>query len=91
MKVAEYLGDIFDGIKTLDFSKAPDTGKIACGHKAKDGEQVAWATDLSLDGAVEGYLSALEAHLRVMLRDATDVCRASADTWETDKPREFWL
>ena len=27
LKVAEYLGDCFDGIKTLDFSKAPDTGK----------------------------------------------------------------
>merc|ERR1719188_2587529 len=40
LKVAEYLGDIFDGIKTLDFSKASDTGRIACGHVSKDTEKV---------------------------------------------------
>merc|ERR1719163_920114 len=34
LNVAESLGDVFDGVKTLDFSKAPDTGKIACGHYA---------------------------------------------------------
>jgi dynein heavy chain len=91
LKVAEYLGDIFDGVQTLDFSKAPDTGKIACGQKAKDGEKVPWAVDLPLDGAVELYLSNLEEHFRVMLRDSTELSRAAADSWETDKPREFWL
>merc|ERR1719188_273101 len=46
LKVAEYLGDIFDGVKTLDFSKAPDTGRIACGHVSKDTEKVPWSQDL---------------------------------------------
>ncbi|CAE8597984.1 unnamed protein product [Polarella glacialis] len=91
LKVAEYLGDIFDGIKTLDFSKAPDTGKIACGHVSKDTEKMAWAEDLVLDGAVEGYLLALEEHFRVQMRIELEFARTTADNWEVDNPRETWL
>jgi dynein heavy chain len=91
LKVAEYLGDIFDGVKTLDFSKAPDTGKLAAGHIAKDGEKVPWAQDLALEGPVETYLTSLEAHFRLMLRDITEASRNAADGWELDKPREYWL
>jgi len=91
LKVAEYLGDIFDGIKTLDFSKAPDTGKVACGHISKDTEVMAWAEDLVLDGAVELYLVKLEEHFRLMLREELEMGKNTADAWETDKPREFWL
>merc|ERR1719454_2730455 len=29
LKVAAYLGDVFEAVKTLDFSKDPDNGKIA--------------------------------------------------------------
>jgi dynein heavy chain len=92
LKVAKYFGDIFDGMKTLNFSKAPDTGKIACGQLAKDGEKVEWGTDLALDGAVEGYLSSLEAHLRIELRNVTETARISADLWDSgERPREFWI
>eukprot|EP00929_Paragymnodinium_shiwhaense_P077084 TRINITY_DN3967_c0_g3_i3.p1 TRINITY_DN3967_c0_g3~~TRINITY_DN3967_c0_g3_i3.p1 ORF type:complete len:4541 (+),score=1544.66 TRINITY_DN3967_c0_g3_i3:127-13749(+) len=91
LKVAAYLGDVFDGVKTLDFSKAPDTGLIASGIKSKDGEAVPWYADIMLDGAVEGYLSSLEAHIRLQLRDILEAARTSADNWEVDKPREFWL
>merc|ERR1719201_3347991 len=59
LKVANYLGDVFDGIRTLDFSKDPDRDRIACGHVAKDGEIVAWSEHVELDGAVEIYLSKL--------------------------------
>ena len=91
LKVAEYLGDIFDGVKTLDFSKAPDTGRIACGHISKDTESVAWAEDMHIDGAVEAYLLQLEGHLRLQLRIELEQARATADNWELDNPREFWL
>lgn len=94
LKVAEYLGDIFDGVQTLDFNKAPDTGKLASGHIAKDGEKVPWNTDLELVGAVENYLVSLEGHFRLMLRDQLEDGRATADQWEQmeqEKAREFWL
>merc|ERR1719487_464909 len=87
-KVAAYLGDVFDGIKTLDFSKAPDTGLIASGVISKDGEKVPWGQDLTLDGAVEGYLTALEAHIRLQLREIVEAARGTADNWEVDNPRE---
>jgi dynein heavy chain len=91
LKVAEYMGDCFDGVKTLDFSKSPDTGKIACGHFSKDTEVVSWHEDLALDGAVETYLANLETHLRAMLRDILEMARGAAENWEVDNPREQWL
>jgi dynein heavy chain len=91
LKVAEFMGDVFDGVKTLDFSKAADTGKIACGHISKDTERVPWHEDLALEGAVETYLSNLEYHLRAMMRDILEQSRVAADNWEVDNPREKWL
>merc|ERR1719262_995726 len=34
LKVANYLGDVFDGVKTCNFEKDPTGGKIASGHYA---------------------------------------------------------
>ena len=78
-RAVPYLGDIFDGVKTLDFSKAPETGKVACGHISKDTETVAWAEDLVLDGAVELYLVKLEEHFRLMLREELEVGKNTAE------------
>ncbi|CAL1167896.1 unnamed protein product [Cladocopium goreaui] len=95
LKVAEYLGDVFDGIRTLDFSPDPKLGRIACGHKAKDGEFVAWPSDpgnFVLEGPVEIYLAGLEAHIRLALREVLEQARTSAESWEVgDRPRETWL
>ncbi|CAD7939071.1 unnamed protein product [Amoebophrya sp. A25] len=91
LKVAAYLGDVFDATKTLDFSKEPDTGRIASGMVAKDGECVAFHEDVQLTGAVEGYLSSLENHVRLALRDQMENARSTAESWEVDNPREFWL
>jgi len=91
LKVAEYLGDIFEATKTLDFSKEPKLGKIACGHLGKDGEKIPWWKDLPLEGAVEHYLVALEEHMRLALREQLETSRVQADNWEMEKPREFWL
>eukprot|EP00929_Paragymnodinium_shiwhaense_P077081 TRINITY_DN3967_c0_g2_i2.p1 TRINITY_DN3967_c0_g2~~TRINITY_DN3967_c0_g2_i2.p1 ORF type:complete len:4576 (+),score=1729.31 TRINITY_DN3967_c0_g2_i2:93-13820(+) len=97
LKVAEYLGDIFDGVSTLNFERAPDTGKIACGHISKDSEKVQWNEELVLDGAVENYLVSLEAHLRCQLREVLEMARHTAENWEVDLTpgaktlRQFWL
>jgi len=82
LKVAEYLGDVFDGVKTLDFSKDPTTGRVGCGHIAKDGEVVKWYTDIQLYGAVESYLGNLEQHLRTQLREILEHARTAAELWE---------
>eukprot|EP00435_Cladocopium_sp_Y103_P051493 s2113_g16.t1 len=93
--VAEYLGDVFDGIRTLDFSPDPKLGRIASGHQAKDGEFVAWPSDpgnFVLEGPVELYLAGLEAHIRLALREVLEQARTSAESWEVgDRPRETWL
>jgi len=91
LKVNEYLGDMFDGVSSLNFSKAPDTGRIASGHISKDNEKVAWTEDMKIEGAVENYLVQLEAHFRCQLREILEVARNTAENWEMDKPREFWL
>ncbi|CAK0818712.1 unnamed protein product [Prorocentrum cordatum] len=92
LKVAEYLGDMYEGVKTLNFEKDPSTGKIVSGILAKDGEKVPFMADLVLDGAVENYLVAMEAHFRMQLREILEQAKATAD-WDMDgsKPREFWL
>ena len=91
LKIAQYLGDCFDGIKTLDFSKDLTDGKIVCGIFSKDGEYVPFHDDLVLEGAVEQYLLSLEKHMRCQLRDILESARMSSDNWELDKPREIWL
>jgi len=91
LKVDEYLGDMFDGVKKLDFSKAPDTGKIASGHYSKDTEKNVWAEDMVIEGAVEHYLTRLEEHFRLMLREELEEARRTADLWELEKSREYWL
>jgi len=91
LKVAAYLGDVFEAIKTLDFSKEPDTGRIGSGIIAKDGEKIPFHEDVALTGAVETYLGNLEMHIRLMLRDILENARTTAESWEVDKPREYWL
>jgi dynein heavy chain len=91
LKVAEYLGDVFDGVKSIDFNKDPDKGRIGCGHFAKDGETVKWFNDVHLHGAVESYLGHLEQHIRVQLREILRSALKTTENWELDKPREFWL
>ncbi|CAK0903564.1 unnamed protein product [Prorocentrum cordatum] len=92
LKVAEYLGDMYEGVKTLNFEKDPSTGKVVSGILAKDGEKVPFFADLILDGAVENYLVAMEAHFRMQLRDILEQAKTTAD-WDVDgaKPREYWL
>ncbi len=40
---------------------------------------------------METYLASLENHIRLMLRIIMENARTTAESWELDKPREFWL
>jgi len=53
IKVSEYLGDCFDGVKTLNFEKDPQLGKISCGMYSKENEYVPFHYDFKAEGAVE--------------------------------------
>ena len=50
---AFYLGDVFEMVKTLDFTKSPEDGRVASGLKSKDGEYIPFGNDIQLVGAVE--------------------------------------
>ena len=53
-KVADYLGDCFDGIQTLDFDKVKDAkGRISKGMYSKEKEYVPFPVEFVADGAVE--------------------------------------
>jgi dynein heavy chain len=58
---------------------------------SEDGEIVPFNEDVRLEGAVESYMTVLEAHLRLQLRDQLEHARGTADNWELDNPRAFWL
>ncbi|PFH34573.1 dynein heavy chain family protein [Besnoitia besnoiti] len=91
LKVCYYLGDCFDGIKTLDFQKDPVHARLACGMYSKEDEYVPFGETYRLEGPVETYLANLETHVRKQLRDILEVAKANAENWEVDKPREEWL
>ena len=48
---------------------------------------------LLLQSAARAFaaLNGLEAHCRFQLRDIPEVARNTADNWEMDKPRAFWV
>ena len=93
-KVGEYLGDCFDGMKSLDFVKkegAPRPYKSAQGMFSKEGEYVKFSSIFTAQGAVENWLTDLERMMRLTLRDILEDAKGTADNWEIEKPREEWL
>jgi len=92
-KVAEYLGDCFDGLKDLDFIVDPATGNQtnkAKGMKSKESEYVVFPEDkpFTAEGPVENWLLNLEFKMRQVLNDILREGRGLADLWESEKPRE---
>ena len=71
--MAEFLGDCFDGMKTLVFEpvKNPlvDISKTASAMLSKDDETVLFQTNFECVGAVEAWLSNLEYKMRECLED----------------------
>lgn len=69
-KVDEYLGDCFDGMKSLDFIRGPgiqSPAKSAKGMFSKEGEYVPFSQPFHCAGAVESYLCDLERTMQITL------------------------
>ena len=61
-KVCEFIGDCFDGLKTLRFKKVDkegDISRIADGMYSKDDEEIDFAKEFVAEGQVELWLKAL--------------------------------
>jgi len=91
-KVNEYVGDCFDGMKMMDFTKSDKRPYTeAKGMFSKEGEYVDFNFPFSCTGAVENYLSDLEKKMQATLRDILLVAKDTADSWEYEVPRHKWL
>ena len=93
-KVAEFLGDCFDGMKTLVFDppKNPsDIQKYSNMMLSKDDEKVPFSSTFECSGAVEIWLSNLEYKMRATLEEILEHAKSTAEMWDSgDKPREEW-
>lgn len=74
-KVCEFIGDCFDGLKSIIFNPAGfnEIPKTANALLSKDGEIVPFTCeDFTCDGAVENWLSRLEQKMRHTLYEVLD-------------------
>lgn len=68
--MCEFLGDCFDGLKTLIFAPAKagqEFSKVGLGMISKDGEIVNFEVPFEASGPVENYLNDLEFKMRETL------------------------
>lgn len=99
LKVCEYLGDCFDSLKWLEFEKEGTIVRpIGTAMFAKDGERVNFPHEVRggrfiCEGAVENWLSSLEAMMREVLKNILERARVSAEMWDIqgEKTREQWI
>lgn len=96
-KVCEFIGDCFDGLKTLRF-KPPanpnDFSRISDGMYSKDEEEINFSKDFVAEGQVELWLKGLEFKMRETLYEVLCDAKSTSDVWddkEKDKPREEWI
>jgi dynein heavy chain len=95
-KVCEFIGDCFDGMKSLIFlppKSAGEVAKQANGMTSKDDEQVPFQSeDFVCDGAVENWLSKLEGKMRLTLYEVLEQSKATSEFWDNPeyKPRDDW-
>jgi len=95
-KVCEFIGDCFDGLKSIIFNPAASVNEIpktANALLSKDGEVVPFTVeDFTCDGAVENWLSRLEQKMRHTLYEVLDQSKATSDFWDNidGKNREDW-
>lgn len=95
-KVCEFIGDCFDGLKTLKFipSQNPNEySRQANGMFSKDDEEILFPVNFVAEGQVELWLKQLEMKMRSTLYDILADAKSTSDTWDngTDKPREDWI
>lgn len=94
--MAEFLGDCFDGMKTLVFdpvkNPAAEIPRVSGSMLSKDDERVMFQSNFECIGAVEVWLSALEMKMRETLEDILEQAKSTSEMWDSgDKPREDWV
>ncbi len=95
-KVCEFIGDCFDGLKTLRFipsTNPNEFSRLANGMYSKDDEEINFPVNFVAEGQVELWLKQLELKMRQTLYDILADAKSTSDTWDngTDKPREDWI
>lgn len=91
-KVGGYLGDCFDGLNKMDWAQEDNRPwRRSKGMFSKENEYIPFGSDFSMNGAVESYLTELEAKMRSTLTDSLVLAKTNADNWEIDKGRSVWL
>lgn len=94
-KVSEFLGDCFDGMKTLEFEPAKNPNEISKTGVAmisKDDERIGFSSKFECVGAVESWLASLEYKMRETLEEILETAKQTSELWEGgDKPREEWV
>jgi dynein heavy chain len=92
-KVNEYMGDCFDGMGFVVFDETvvERPWRTVRGMKAKDGEIVPWGTKLTLNGAVEAYMTQVEAGMQMELVQVLEAAKSTTEQWRLELPREIWL
>ena len=87
-----YLGDCFNGMKAVKFVESgPRPYKVSQGMISKENEYVDFGDQFEFVGAVENYLCDLETKMMKTLRNIAEVAKGTADNWEIDKKRHYWL
>lgn len=92
-KVNDYMGDCFDGMGRVIFDETIEQRpwKTVVGMLAKDGEIVPWATRLTLEGAVEGYMKQVEDGMMLELIKILEHAKSTTEQWRLELVREVWL
>lgn len=96
-KVCEFIGDCFDGLKTLKFEEPPNPNEISktgVGMYSKDDEEILFVKKFVAEGQVETWLKQLEQQMRDCLYLILVDAKSTSDTWDQgsdNKPREEWI
>lgn len=95
-KVCEFIGDCFDGLKSIIFippANASEIPKVANALISKDGEIVPFTMEnFTCEGAVESWLSKLEFKMQLTLYEVLEASKATSEFWDNPdyKVREEW-
>ena len=93
-KVCEFLGDCFDGLKTLVFEppQAGSISKVGVGMLSKDDEKINFSSPFICEGVVETWLSNLEFKMRCVLYEILEHAKTTSELWDLGgEPREEWV
>lgn len=96
-KVCEFIGDCFDGLKTLRFQQMDNPNEIsktAISMYSKDDEEIHFAKKFVAEGQVELWLKQLEQQMRDVLYQILVDAKSTSDSWDQgadNKPREEWI